>query len=74
MSFIIASIQLNSQADIDQNLDIIRAAVAAATDNGAKLVVLPENACLMGQQAPLAKRFDELCEFSPPLPKTVAYT
>lgn len=69
MSFIIASIQLNSQADIDQNLDIIRTAVAAATDNGAKLVTLPENACLMGQQAPLAKRFDELCEFFSTLAK-----
>lgn len=56
----IANIQLNSQDDIDANLNIIQNAVSIATQNGAKLVVLPENACMMGSQHELAKRFDEI--------------
>lgn len=59
----IASIQLNSQDNINQNLTIITKAVACAKANGAHLVVLPENACLMGAQSPLAERFDEMVNF-----------
>lgn len=56
----IASIQLNSQAHLENNLTHIAQAVAYATEQGADLVVLPENACLMGRQADIATHFDEL--------------
>ncbi|MDO4895953.1 MAG: nitrilase-related carbon-nitrogen hydrolase [Moraxella sp.] len=59
----IANIQLNSQDNIDHNLIIIRHAVMTAKDNGADLVVLPENACVMGSQHELAGRFDEMVDF-----------
>ncbi|MFC0820722.1 nitrilase-related carbon-nitrogen hydrolase [Moraxella marmotae] len=58
----IASVQLCSQTDIDQNLAIITDAIADAAHHGAKLIVLPENACVMGRQQLLATRFDEICE------------
>ena len=41
----IASIQLNSQTDIDANLQIISTAIVDAAAQGARLIVLPENAC-----------------------------
>lgn len=52
----IASIQLNSQADIIKNRAIIEDAIQAASEAGAKLVVLPENALMMGNQHELAKK------------------
>lgn len=58
----VAAIQLNSQQDIEANLSIIQNAVANASHQGAKLVVLPENACSMGRQQETAERFDELSE------------
>lgn len=63
MSFAIASIGLNSQTNIDNNLRIISHAVNEAAQAGAKLIVLPENACVMGRQDELAIRFDEICQF-----------
>ncbi|OOS07993.1 nitrilase [Moraxella cuniculi DSM 21768] len=63
MSFAIASIGLNSQTSIDNNLRIISHAVNEAAQAGAKLIVLPENACAMGRQDELAIRFDEICQF-----------
>lgn len=65
----IASIQLNSQDNIDHNLSIIQQAVQSAADGGANLVVLPENACLMGNQRALAERFDEVVGFYASLAK-----
>ncbi|OOR92799.1 carbon-nitrogen hydrolase [Moraxella caviae] len=62
MSIRIASIQLNSQTDIEQNLTIIEKAINHAANEGARLVVLPENACLMGRQSELAARFDEVAQ------------
>ncbi|WP_131668456.1 nitrilase-related carbon-nitrogen hydrolase [Psychrobacter pygoscelis] len=56
----VAAIQLNSQQDIEQNLTTIAAGVAAASDKGADLVVLPENMCSMGRQHETAERFDDL--------------
>ncbi len=56
----IASIHLCSQSDIDVNLRHISHAIADAKAMGANIVVLPENACLMGSQALIAPRFDEL--------------
>lgn len=58
----IAAIQLNSQQDIAQNLETIAASIAAASNDGAALVVLPENTCSMGRQRETAERFDELSE------------
>lgn len=65
----IASIQLNSQGNIDNNIAIIAKAVRTAKDNGADLVVLPENACVMGSQARLAEQFDEMVKFYQTLAK-----
>lgn len=59
----IANIQLNSQDDIDKNLSIIQTAVYHAKDNQTDLVVLPENACIMGSQQVLAQRFEEMVDF-----------
>lgn len=61
--FVVASIQLGSQTDIDANLNTIRTAVTDAARHGAKLVILPENACVMGRQHELAGRFDEMVSF-----------
>lgn len=57
---IIAAIQLQSQDDIDANLRIIEHAIATACAQHARLIVLPENACMMGSQHALAHRYDEL--------------
>lgn len=59
MSIRIAAIQLNSQTDIDANLDVITRAVAE-TVSLADVIVLPENMCVMGRQGELAARFDEI--------------
>lgn len=66
----IASIQLNSQDDIDKNLAIIERAIECAKHSGADLVVLPENACIMGSQVVLASRFEEMVSFYARLAKT----
>ena len=59
-SFAVAAIQMNSQQDIEQNLADIKTAISAASQQGAHMVVLPENCCSMGQQSATAERFDEL--------------
>lgn len=56
----IAAIQLNSQQDIEANLATIKSAIIDAHTQGAKLVVLPENCCSMGQQFATAERFESL--------------
>lgn len=58
--FAIAAIQMSSQQDVEKNLTDIKAAIGAACTQGAKLVVLPENCCSMGEQFATAERFDEL--------------
>ncbi|MBF2719099.1 carbon-nitrogen hydrolase family protein [Psychrobacter sp. NG254] len=60
LGFGIAAIQMNSQQDIENNLTTIKAAVIDAASQGAKLVVIPENCCSMGQQFATAERFDAL--------------
>ncbi|OOR85356.1 carbon-nitrogen hydrolase family protein [Moraxella canis] len=70
MTIRIASIQLNSQTDIDANLSTINDAVSEAARHGAKFITLPENACVMGRQTELADRFDEVCQFYQSLAKT----
>ena len=60
LGFGIAAIQMNSQQDIENNLATIKAAVIDAAAKGAKLVVIPENCCSMGQQFSTAERFDAL--------------
>lgn len=59
----IASVQLNSQNQLQNNLTTITRAVFNAKSLGADLVVLPENACLMGRQADIAGQFDYLNGF-----------
>lgn len=66
----IANIQLSSQDDIDKNLALIERSVHTAKAGGADLVVLPENACVMGSQKELAKRFDEVVDFYARLAKS----
>lgn len=58
--FITAAIQMNSQQDVEKNLADIKAAIADACQQGAQLIILPENCCSMGEQFATAKRFDEL--------------
>lgn len=65
----IASVQLNSQNHPSHNQIIIANAVRHAKAVGADLVVLPENACLMGRQGQIAGRFDELSHFFATLAK-----
>ncbi|MGO2560098.1 nitrilase-related carbon-nitrogen hydrolase [Psychrobacter sp.] len=55
-----AAIQMNSQQNIEKNLNDIKAAIIEARAQGAQFVVLPENCCSMGQQFSTAERFDEL--------------
>lgn len=56
----VAAVQMNSQQDIDANLQTIKAAISAACAQGAQLIVLPENCCSMGQQFATAERFTSL--------------
>lgn len=56
----VAAVQMNSQQDIAANLTTIEAAISDASNQGAQLIVLPENCCSMGQQFATAQRFDEL--------------
>ena len=56
----VAAVQMNSQQDITANLATIKSAISEASAQGAKLVVLPENCCSMGEQLATAERFDEL--------------
>ena len=56
----VAAVQMNSQQDIEANLATIKAAISAASAQGATLVVLPENCCSMGEQRATAARFDAL--------------
>lgn len=58
----VAAIQLNSQNNLDANLEVIDIAISRASAMGAGLVVLPENACYMGRQSDIAPRFDELAK------------
>ena len=55
-----AAVQLNSQQDIAANMTTIKSAISEAKEQGAQLVVLPENCCSMGEQRATAERFDEL--------------
>lgn len=64
----IAIVELNSQTDILANLAAIEAGVMRATQQqrggqGAKLVVLPENAFGFGNQAQVAKFFEPLSQW-----------
>ena len=54
----IACVQLNSQLDIDCNLQHIEQAIATAARQGADMIVLPENALSMGNQFALAEQFE----------------
>ncbi|WP_352336504.1 nitrilase-related carbon-nitrogen hydrolase [Psychrobacter sp. 16-MNA-CIBAN-0192] len=56
----VAAVQMNSQQNVDANMATIKSAISAAKEQGAQLVVLPENCCSMGEQRATAERFDEL--------------
>ena len=47
----VAAVQLNSQADVAQNLDSCRRWVARAASRGAELVLLPENFAYFGPES-----------------------
>jgi predicted amidohydrolase len=58
----VAAVQLNSQADVAQNLEQARRLVKRAAERGAELVLLPENFAFFGAEAgkrQLAERFDD---------------
>lgn len=46
----VAAVQLNSQADLQENLDAVEALVARSAEAGAKLVLLPENFAYFGNE------------------------
>jgi deaminated glutathione amidase len=48
---VVSAVQLNSQADVSQNLDTCRALVERAKRRGAELVLLPENFAFFGAEA-----------------------
>ena len=60
----VAAIQMNSGPSVDENLEVVSDLVADAAAAGAKLVVLPENACLMAdthqRRLAVAARGDEV--------------
>ncbi len=60
---IIGCVQLNSQSDIDANLTTIETSIQAAAKLGVHLLVLPENACRMGNQHELSERFEALSDW-----------
>jgi predicted amidohydrolase len=47
----VAALQMNSQADVGQNLESCRRLVARAASRGAELVLLPENFAFFGPEA-----------------------
>jgi deaminated glutathione amidase len=47
---VVAAVQLNSQEDVEQNLDVCRAMVERAKRRGAELVLLPENFAFFGAE------------------------
>ena len=47
-SFKAACVQISSQLDMDANLEAVSALVRDAADNGAQMVLMPENVSLMG--------------------------
>lgn len=57
---IAVAVQMNSQQDINANMTTIKSAISEAKEQGAQLVVLPENCYSMGEQRATAERFDEL--------------
>lgn len=58
----VAAVQLNSQQDIDANLNHCHDAIAQAAAQGVDLLVLPENFASMGRQHATAQRFNELSQ------------
>ena len=60
----VAAIQMNSGPSVDENLEVVSDLVADAAAAGAKLVVLPENGCLMAdthqRRLAVAARGDEV--------------
>src|SRR5262245_19235413 len=47
----VAAVQLNSQAQLDENLEQVRTLVRRASARGAELVALPENFAFFGPEA-----------------------
>ena len=58
----VAAVQLNSQADISQNLDHCRRLVQRAKARGAEVVLLPENFAFFGPEADKRKVAESLAD------------
>lgn len=60
-SFKVACLQVNAGPDIAPNLDVARAMTRQARENGADMVLMPENVTMMewGRSATLAKALPE---------------
>lgn len=59
---VVAAAQLNSQADVAQNLDTCRALVERAKRRGAELVLLPENFAFFGPESDKRQVAESLAE------------
>lgn len=58
----ISALQLNSQPDLDHNLDVAYKLVKKASNNGADLVLLPENFAFMGDEKKRLEQAEEICQ------------
>jgi nitrilase len=64
LTYRLAIIEMNSQANILANLAVIDAGVRAASERQAQLVVLPENAFCFGNQAHASQYFEPLSDWA----------
>ncbi|MEX0994767.1 MAG: carbon-nitrogen hydrolase family protein [Balneolaceae bacterium] len=61
-SFLAAAIQMNSQPDLDHNLDRARHLINQAADKGATLIGLPENFAFLGDEPERLRLAGEISE------------
>ena len=66
----VAAVQLNSQEDLEQNLEQCRLAISRAAELGAVVVVLPENFAIFGGDAE-RRRVAETLETAAPIQDTL---
>jgi len=61
-TFLAAAVQMNSQPDLERNMDQVGVDVARATREGARLVALPENFAYLGSELGKHRQADRIAE------------